>query len=208
MLLDLRSLFEPVDATVALVGVQATSAVGTLAASGTAVVALTGVSTTSAIGTLAAKGDGNTSLTGVSATSAIATLAATGDGNTALTGVEAASAVGSITASADNPDATVALVGVEAVGSVGTLLATGDPLTQPVVGGGGGGFPGVNAAGRRRGLSEASRIRRDAVVALVGVEARASVGRLRAIVTNEQEDEPDWESTVDAENEELLLLLA
>lgn len=230
MLLDLRSLFEPVDATVvlpgvsaasaigavvvtananeALSGVSATSALGTVTVTANATKSLTGVSATSALGSTSVTANANAALTGLSATSALGTTATTADANATATGVQAASALGTVTVAVTNLDATILLSGVEAAASLGTVIVTADGgLTQPVSGGGGGwlyaGGP-IRPQQPRRAREPVEIHRQDATVQLRGVQARASIGRVTILITDEPEP---WE-LVEAEDEELLLLLA
>lgn len=122
------------DVTVALTGVQSTTAVGTLGVD--TQVPLTGAASTAAVGTVTPST--TVSLSGVSSTTSVGTLtpsttvALSGVASTLsvgslapttvliLSGVQSAAAIGTLA-----PSTTVALLGVSATGSVGSVVASG-----------------------------------------------------------------------------------
>lgn len=85
-----------VDVVVAVTGVSATGAIGSVAVTGTASVSATGVAATGAIGSVSVTGDANVAAAGVSATGAVGSVSVSGDANVAVTGVSATTAIGSI----------------------------------------------------------------------------------------------------------------
>jgi len=84
--------------TVAVTGVSAQSAVGTVVATGAAQVTVTGVAGQSAVGAVVASGAGTVAVTGVSAVSALGAVIATGAAQVAVTGVSASTAIGQVLA--------------------------------------------------------------------------------------------------------------
>lgn len=139
--------------TVAVTGVQSTSALGTVVVAIPADVAVTGVQTTSALGTVTVVNDVTVQVTGVQSTSALgsvvveipATVAVTGVQTTSaigdvtvdiggtlvnVTGVQTTSAIGSVTVVIP---ASVAVTGIQTTGYVGTVQ-WGTPTTVEVTG--------------------------------------------------------------------------
>jgi hypothetical protein len=115
------------DGLIAVSGVSATGAIGTVVVSGGALKAATGVSATSAIGTSTAKAGAFKATSGVSATSAIGTATEQAGALKTVSGVSSASSVGSTTETAAG---LYAVSGVSASSAVGTVTASGGGASQ------------------------------------------------------------------------------
>lgn len=154
------------DATVNLIGVGMTSAVGTLLATGDATIALTGAAVTIAAGTVVATGSAGVVLTGVEAASAAGTLSAFGDAVFALTGQGLTIAAGTLGVIAD---ASTTITGVVAASAAGNPSETGDANVAPS------GLDILIAAGT---VTASGPV--DATVMLSGVDLVMSAGTLQA----------------------------
>jgi fibronectin-binding autotransporter adhesin len=163
---------EPNDTTLALTGVAATGAAGTVGPA--RAVALTGAASSSAVGSL---GVGmSVVLTGAAATGAAGTI---GPGRSVgITGVGASSAVGSVT-----PAISIVLTGASAVGQLGTIGVNGN-LTIALTGVSSTGAAGTVGPGRSvpvSGVALAGAVGSLGVAisrALTGVGATGIVGNL------------------------------
>lgn len=127
---------EPNDTTIALTGVSASGAVGSMGPA--RALALTGAASSSAVGSLAVAR--SVALTGTGATGAAGTI---GPGRSVgITGVSATSAVGSM-----SPAFSIALTSASAIGQVGTIGVNGN-ITIALTGVSAAGAAGTIGAGR------------------------------------------------------------
>jgi len=149
-----------VDQTVAVTGVFATGAVGSVSATGSAVVTLTGVFATGAVGSVSATGSAVVTLTGVFATGAVGSVSATGSAVVTLTGVFATGAVGSVSVSGI---ANVPVTGVSATVQLGNVYPSDNEIVYPT---------GVFATGETGSVFVVT----NANVSVTGVFATGEVG--------------------------------
>lgn len=153
------------DVTVALTGVGATGALGTLSPQIDSTAALTGNAATGAVGTVVASSGVVVAATGVAATGAVGTLSPQVSSTAALTGAAAIAACGTVI-----PDFTKAITGSTATGSVGTVVATSGVVVA---------LTGAEVSGAVGTLSPQS----SATVALTGNAATGACGTVTASFT-------------------------
>jgi len=106
------------DAVVNLTGVAATGAIGTIEVNIPKIVDVTGVEATGGVGDVTVVGDAIFSVTGVSGTAQLGTPTIEASAQTDVTGVTATGEIGDITVTGD---AVVDVTGVEATGAVGDV---------------------------------------------------------------------------------------
>lgn len=113
-------------------GVSATSAVGTATGRGNAAAQPLGVSATASVGTATAQGTASSTAqpVGVAASASVGTATASGQGKASPAGVSATAAVGAATASAAS-SSTATPAGVSVLASIGLPVARGNATAAP-----------------------------------------------------------------------------